>query len=104
MVSVSLCAAEFQGGFQSVVSVSLHAIDSSAGLHTLVSDVQLPSIQRSSWDAFNLWCLQGSIEADYQLLGCLVCSRSPWMSQASVSVALWAADFLVCLCLWCQLL
>ena len=56
MVSVSLCAAELQGGFHSVGSVALHATDSPGSLQTVVSVIQLPCVQRSSWDAFKLWC------------------------------------------------
>ena len=87
MVSVSLCAAELQGGFQSVGLVALHATEPPGGLQTVVSVAQLPCVQRSSWDAFKLWCLQGNRQAGDQLLSCPVCSRSPGMPQAVVSVA-----------------
>ena len=87
MVSVSLYASELLGGFQSVGSVALHALDPLGSLHTVMSDAQLPCMQRSSWEAFKLCCLQESRQADDQLLNCPVCSRYPEMPQAVVSVA-----------------
>ena len=47
--------------------------------------VHLPCVQRNSWDAFKLWCLQGSKLAGNQLLSCPECSRSPGMPQYVVS-------------------
>ena len=87
MVSVSLYAAELLGGFQSVGSVALHALDPLGSLHTIMSVTQLPCIQRSSWEAFKLCCLQESRQADDQLFTCPVCSRYPGMPLAVVSVA-----------------
>ena len=52
MVSVSLCTADFQGSFQSVGSVALHATEPPGDLQILVSAVQLPCVQRSSWNTF----------------------------------------------------
>ena len=87
VVSVSLCAAELPGGFQSVGSVALHATEPLGDLQTVVSVIQLPCVQRSSWDAFKLWCLQGSRQAGDQLLSCPVRTKSSGMLQAVVSVA-----------------
>jgi hypothetical protein len=83
LVSVSSCAAELLGGFQSVGSVTLHASGPPGDLQTVVSVAQLCCIQRSSWHSFKLCCLQGNRKAGDQLL----C----------------AADLLGCLRLWCQL-
>ena len=87
VVSVSLCAAELQGGFQSVGSVVLHSTEPPGGLQTVVSVAQLPCVQRNSWDAFKLWCLQGSIKAGNQLLSCPTHRRSPRLPQTVVSVS-----------------
>ena len=57
--SVSLCAAEFQGGFQTVGSVALHADEPLRGLQTIESVAQLPCVQRN-WEVFRLWYLQES--------------------------------------------
>ena len=84
LVPFSVCVAEHKEDFQSVWPVLLHALEPPGGLQIAVTLAQLPCVQRSSWDAFKLWCLQGSREA-----GC--------------SVALCAADLLGCLRLWCQL-
>ena len=54
MVSVSLCAAEFQGGFQSFGLVALYATESPGGLQTVLSVAHFSCVQRSSWDAFKL--------------------------------------------------
>ena len=88
MSSVSLCAAELQGGFQSVESVDLHVAEPPQCLQNVVLIAQLPCVQRSSWDAFKLWCLQGSRQASDQLLSSLCAAhRYPEMPQAVVSVA-----------------
>lgn len=60
MISVSLCTADLQGGFQSVGSVALHATEPLWSLQNVVSVAQLHCVQWTSWDAFRLWCLQGS--------------------------------------------
>jgi hypothetical protein len=54
VVSVTLCAEEFQGGFQSVGLVALHATEPPGGLWTLVSVAQFAYAWTSSWDAFKL--------------------------------------------------
>ena len=87
-----------RGGFKSFGSVVLYSTDPPGGLQTVMSIAQLPFIQRSSWDSCKVWCLQGSIQAGNQLLCCIVCSKSPWMS-----VNLWAVDLLRFLKLWCWL-
>jgi hypothetical protein len=87
MVSVSLCAAELQGSFQSVWSITLHATKLLGDLQTGVSIVQLPCVQKSSWDGFKLWCLQRSRQAGDQLLSCPANSTYSGMCQAVVSVA-----------------
>lgn len=69
------------GDFQSFGSVALLAIVPPGGLQT-VSIAQLPCVQRTSWDAFKLWCPG--------------CSESPGMSPVVVSDALGAADLLGC--------
>jgi hypothetical protein len=81
VVSVSLCAADLPGVFQSVRSVAFYATEA------VVSLAQLPCVKRNSLDAFKLWCLQGSRQASDQFLSCPVCSRSPGIPQAEVSVA-----------------
>ena len=52
VVSVSLCAVELQGGFQSVVSVALHAVDPLGNLQSVGLVAQLPCVQRNYCDAF----------------------------------------------------
>ena len=101
MVSVSLCAAGFLGVFQSVGSVVLHATEPPRCLQTVVSIVQFPCVQRSFWDEFKLWCLQGSRQAGDQLLICLVYSRSLGVPQAVVSVTLSAVGLLGWYRIWC---
>ena len=66
VVSVSLCAAELQGGFHSVGSVALHVTEPLGGLQIVVLVAQVPCVQRNSWDAFKLWYLQGSRQAGDQ--------------------------------------
>ena len=85
--SRSLCEDVLQGGLQTLVSVFLCAAELHGGFQFvgLMSVTQLLYVQRSYWDAFKLWCLQGSIQA------CDVCC----------SVALGAAHLLNCLRLWC---
>ena len=100
MLFVSLCAAELQEGFLSVVSVALHATAPPGGLQAVVSVAQLPCVQRNYWDAFMLWSLQGSRQAQDQFLSCPVCSGAPGMAHAVVSDALSAADLLGCLRMW----
>ena len=100
MVSVSLCAAELQGSFQSLWSVALCAAEVLGGLQTGVGCI---CIQRNYLDAFKLWCLQGSRQTADQLLSCPVCNRSPGMNQDVVSGTLNAVDLLGCLWLWCQM-
>jgi len=80
VVSVSLCAATLQGGFQSFRLVALPALEPLEGLPTAVSIAQLPCVQRNSWDAFKLWC------PGY--------SRSPGMSLVVMSDALGVAELL----------
>lgn len=69
VVSVSLGAAEFWGGFQFVGSVVLHVTESPGGLQTVVSVALLPRVQRSSWDAFNCCVFRG---ADKLAVSCSV--------------------------------
>ena len=85
VVSVSLYAAEIQGGFQCVELSALHATESLGALQTVVTTAKLPYVQRNSWDTFRLCCFQGG---DKLVINC--------------SVALCADDLLECLRLWCQ--
>lgn len=87
MISISLYAAELQGGFQSVGSVTLNATEYPGGLLMVVAVAQLLGVQRNSWDALKFCCLQGSRQANDQLLSCSVCSRFPGMLQAVLSFA-----------------
>lgn len=66
MVSVSLCATEFQGGIQYFGSVALYPTGPLGGLQTVVLVAQLLCVQRNYWNAFNLWCPNA-----VDLLGCL---------------------------------
>ena len=72
LVPFSVCVAEHKEDFQSVWPVLLHALEPPGGLQIAVTLAQLPCVQRSSWDAFKLWCLQGSRQAGDQLLSCSV--------------------------------
>ena len=56
LVPFSVCVAEHKEDFQSVWPVLLHALEPPGGLQIAVSLAQLPCVQRSSWDAFKLWC------------------------------------------------
>ena len=94
MVSVSLCTAELQEGFLSVVSVALHATAPPGGLQAVVSVAQLPCVQRNYWDAFMLWSLQGSRQAQDQFLSCPVCSGYPGIPHNMVSDVLSTVDLL----------
>lgn len=48
VISVSLCATELWGLFQSVGSVTLHVTEPLGGVQTVVCIAQFPSVQRKS--------------------------------------------------------
>jgi hypothetical protein len=80
VVSVSLCAADLQGGFQSLGSV-MNSVKPLGVLQTVALIAQLPCVPRNTWDAFKLWCFYGSREAGDQLASCHVCRGSSGISS-----------------------
>jgi hypothetical protein len=84
--SVSPYAAELHRGFQSVVSVSLNAIEPPEGLQTVESEKLLGCLQAG--------VSSGEKSGLQSVLSCSTWSRSPVMPQDVVLVTLSAVDLL----------